>query len=292
MLIHRRTAHPALDAPSLRRAALSSDSAVLAVFALAMTFVWRLLQQNAVVRGLRRQNRRVAELEEMKSTYLRLASHELRTPIGVARGYVDLARSGELGAIPDPVRDALTQIQESLTDVDGILVEMVEMARMQEGRRLLQVETIDLREAIQEAVQRVTPLARGHQLTVDLPHEPVLIEGDQSRMRAAVRNLLENAIKYSPEGGEVRCSMRIERGHVSVTVSDEGIGITASQLKRLFRRFERAPQTGTRAIPGTGLGLHLAREIARAHDGELQVSSQPGRGSTFALVLPPAQPRA
>jgi signal transduction histidine kinase len=270
----------------VKRALLSTESAVLAVSALVMTFVWRLLQQNALVRRLQGQNRRVAELEGMKSTYLRLASHELRTPIGVARGYVDLARSGELGAVPDPVREALSQIQESLEDVDSILGEMVEMARMQEGRRLLHVETFDLRDPVREAVQRVVPLARGHKVTVDLPDDPILVEGDRGRIRVAVRNLLENAVKYSPGGGEVRCSIREEARQTSISVSDQGIGIQQSQLKRLFGRFERAAQTGPCQIPGTGLGLHLAREIARAHDGELRVSSEPGKGSTFVLVLP------
>jgi signal transduction histidine kinase len=90
----------------------------------------------------------------------------------------------------------------------------------------------------------------------------------------------------------VRCTICELGGRASVTVSDQGIGIPQSHLKRLFLRFERASQTDSTAIPGTGLGLHLAREIARAHDGELRVSSQPGQGTTFVLVLPQAERRA
>jgi signal transduction histidine kinase len=289
LTLNRKT----VPVPSLKRALLSPESGLLAVCALAFTFFWRLLQQNAVVHRLRHQNQRIAELEEIKSTYLRLASHELRTPIGVARGYVDLAQSGELGGLPDSVREALSHMEDSLRDVDATLAEMVEIARMQEGRRLLNVETLDLREPVREAVQRVVPLtAHHHQLVVNLPSSPVLIDGDRARVRVAVRNLLDNAVKYSPDGGEVRCSICEKGGNVSVTVSDQGIGIPQSQLKRLFQRFERASQSGSGSIPGTGLGLHLAREIARAHDGELQVHSQSGQGTTFVLVLPQAKPPA
>jgi signal transduction histidine kinase len=255
-----------------------TESGLLAACAIALTFLWRLVRQSRVVSGLRRQNQRVVELEEIKSTYLRLASHELRTPIGVARGYVDLAQSGELGVLPDRVSQAMSQMEASLRDVDAILAEMVEIARMQEGRRL-----------VNEASQRVQPLTSQHRLVVSQPGGPIWIAGDQARIRAAVRNLLENAVKYSPNGGEVRCAVSERSGMASVTVSDQGMGMGASQLQRLFRRFERAPEASSSSIPGTGLGLHLAREIARAHGGDLRVSSDPGVGTTFVLLLPAAR---
>jgi signal transduction histidine kinase len=132
--------------------------------------------------------------------------------------------------------------------------------------------------------------AEHHDLVVSLPPSPVLVKGDRSRVRVAVRNLLDNAVKYSPEGGEVRCSICQGAGVASITVADQGIGIPPSQIARLFQRFERASQPAAGGIPGTGLGLHLAREIARAHDGELRVTSEPGRGTTFVLVIPLASP--
>jgi signal transduction histidine kinase len=264
----------------------STEGGLLAMCLLAMTFSWRLVQQNSVVRSLRRQHQRVAELEEMKSTYLRLASHELRTPVGVARGYVDLAQSGELGILAQPAREALKQVSESLRDADAILTEMVEIARMQEGRRLLRVDMLDLRETVREAYQRIAPLTTRHHVLISQPESPLWIEGDRLRLRSAVRNLLENAIKYSPEGGEIRCALNETQGMASVTVSDRGLGIQPSQVEKLFRRFERASQAAPGGIPGTGLGLHLAREIARAHEGDLKVSSSPNAGTSFVLSLP------
>jgi two-component system, OmpR family, phosphate regulon sensor histidine kinase PhoR len=264
----------------------STEGGLLAMCLLAMTFSWRLVQHNSVVRRLRSQHQRLAELEEMKSTYLRLASHELRTPIGVALGYVDLAQSGELGTLPQPAREALEQVSASLRDADALLTEMVEIARMQEGRRLLKVDKLDLRETVREAYQRVAPLTTSHHVLVSQPESPLWIEGDRLRLRSAVRNLLENAIKYSPEGGEIRCSLNDAGGMASITVSDRGLGIPSSQVEKLFQRFERASQAAPGRIPGTGLGLHLAREIARAHGGDLTVSSHRDVGTTFVLSLP------
>src|SRR5918911_1106508 len=233
------------------RAVASTRGALLAAGVIGVTSVWRLLKQASVMRRLRRQNERVAELEQMKSMYLRLASHELRTPISVARGYVDLLESGELGTLPEPAQQALSQVGASLEEVDALVAEMVEIARMEEGRRLLRLETLDLREPVQEASQRVLPLvAPGHRLVMEEPDVPLWIRGDRVRIRSAARNLLENAIKYSPAGGEIRCAVSEEKGVVSIVVSD------------------------------------LVREIARAHGGDLRVSSNPGPGATFVLSLP------
>jgi signal transduction histidine kinase len=101
-----------------------------------------------------------------------------------------------------------------------------------------------------------------------------------------VTNLLHNAIKYSPRGGEVRVSCAVQDGTACVAVSDEGMGIAEADQARLFTRFGRIATEETRSIPGTGLGLYLARDLARRHDGGIGVSSQPGRGSTFTLTLP------
>jgi two-component system, sensor histidine kinase ChiS len=285
VLTRKTTRNHALYA-ELRRGLQSTEARLIGAWVLAGSSLWRLVRHARVLRRLQRQNRRLAELEEMKSAYLRLASHELRTPVGVARGYVDLVHSGELGTISHEAREALSQVSASLRDVDGMVNEMVEIARMQEGRRLLRVETLDLREPVGEAFQRVLPLVGGHDVVVDQPDSPLWVAGDRARLRSAIRNLLENAIKYSPLGGEVRCALSKRNGMAAVVVSDQGLGIEPSELEGLFGRFKRAPQVATGDIPGTGLGLHLAREIAIAHDGDLRVASRPGQGTTFVLSLP------
>jgi signal transduction histidine kinase len=200
---------------------------------------------------------------------------------------VDLLESGELGPLPEAAQRALLQVGSSLEEVDALVAEMVEIARMEEGRRLLRLETLDLREPVQEASQRVLPLAApGHHLVIEQPDAPLWVRGDRARIRSAARNLLENAIKYSPAGGEIRCAVSEEKGMASIVVSDQGLGIDPADVDSVFGRFQRAPEVESRAIPGLGLGLHLVREIARAHGGDLQVSSNRGPGTTFVLSLP------
>jgi signal transduction histidine kinase len=287
MAILARTTRKPPVLPLAARAVASTRGALLAAGVIGVTSVWRLLKQASVMRRLRRQNERVAELEQMKSMYLRLASHELRTPIGVARGYVDLLESGELGTLPEPAQQALSQVGASLEEVDALVAEMVEIARMEEGRRLLRLEILDLREPVQEASQRVLPLvAPGHRVVMEQPDVPLWVRGDRVRIRSAARNLLENAIKYSPAGGEIRCAVSEEKGVASIVVSDQGLGIDPADMDAVFGRFQRAPEAESRSIPGLGLGLHLVREIARAHGGDLRVSSNPGPGATFVLSLP------
>src|SRR5919199_1437782 len=198
-----------------------------------------------------------------------------------------LSQASAVRLLPDRAQQALAQVNSSLAEVDSLVAEMVEIARMQEGRRLLRVETLDLREPVKEAWQRVQPLTGPrHQVTLDQPDRPLWVGGDRVRLRSAARNLLENAIKYSPAGGQVRCVVSEKNGVASVLVSDEGIGIEPAHVDQLFGKFERGQHGESPAVPGLGLGLHLVREIARAHGGDLRVSSRPGEGSTFVLSLP------
>lgn len=287
-ILARPTSRKSTPVAIAAQALSSPPGRLLTVGVVTMMSVWRLVTQASVVRRLRRQNERIAELEHMKSMYLRLASHELRTPIAVARGYIDLLESGDLGRLSVRTRQALAQINGGLAEVDVLIAEMVEIARMQEGRRLLRVQRLDLREPVHEAWQRVKPLTTsGHHLVVHEPEAPVWVVGDPIRLRAAARNLLENAIKYSPNGGEIGCTVFQREEMASIVVSDEGVGIDSADLDRVFRKFERAWPGDPSAVQGLGLGLHLVREIARAHGGDLRIAStHPGAGSTFVLSLP------
>jgi signal transduction histidine kinase len=125
-----------------------------------------------------------------------------------------------------------------------------------------------------------------HQLEVELPGTPVVVRGDTERLRRIAVNLLDNAVKYSPDGGPVRCLVGVAEGKATLRVRDRGIGIPDEAMGRMFRRFGRIVTPRTRGIPGTGLGLYLCRELARAHGGDITVESHEGKGSTFTLSLP------
>jgi signal transduction histidine kinase len=238
-------------------------------------------------RRLREEHRRLTELEAWKSAFLRLAAHELRTPLALARGYVEMVSTDSLGAVPTPAREALSLVDAKLLEIDELVGHMTQVARLHGDQAQLNLEVLDVREVVRDALERSRPLADdGHRLVVDQPAQPVLAAADRLRLRIGLVNLLGNAIKYSPDGGEVRCSILSTGRWVHVTVTDQGLGIDPQLIDQLFQPFSRLAQAGDRRIPGLGLGLHVAREIARAHGGDLSVAANLERGSTFVLSLP------
>jgi signal transduction histidine kinase len=237
--------------------------------------------------ALRRQMEQSIQLEQLKTNFLKLASHELRAPLGVVRGYVSMLEDGTLGEVGADVAPILPVLRAKLEEMNQLIDEILETARLEDSALELRRARLDLREVVSDAVHALAPLAAArHHLTTSSAEQPVLVEGDRSRLTMIVTNLLHNAIKYSPRGGEVRVSCAVQDGTACVAVSDEGMGIAEADQARLFTRFGRIATEETRTIPGTGLGLYLARDLARRHDGGIGVRSQAGRGSTFTLTLP------
>ena len=235
---------------------------------------------------------RMAELEKVKSDFLKVASHELRGPLAILKGYVSMLSDGSL-TLDDPLTPKVfAVIQGKLQEVSDLVEQMLETARLEDSRLQLHLAREDLLEVLQEAVERVRPLAGAtHRIEVDPGPEPVAVEVDRGRLLTILTNLLENAIKYSPAGGPVDVGISLRQGIAEVTVSDRGLGIAAADLPRLFTRFGRIVTAHNSNILGTGLGLYLARELARMQGGEITVRSREGSGSDFTISLPLAGQR-
>jgi signal transduction histidine kinase len=235
---------------------------------------------------------RMAELEKVKSDFLKVASHELRGPLAILKGYVSMLSDGSL-TLEDPTTlNVFAVIQAKLHEVSALVEQMLETARLEDSRLQLSLERENLLEVLEEAVERVQPLAAGtHRIEVDGGPEPVTVEVDRGRLLTIMTNLMENAIKYSPAGGPVKVGIDVRDGMAEVTVSDRGLGIAAADLPRLFSRFGRIVTADNSNIPGTGLGLYLARELARMQGGEIRVRSREGAGSSFTISLPLAGER-
>ncbi|HZS14850.1 MAG TPA: HAMP domain-containing sensor histidine kinase [Candidatus Dormibacteraeota bacterium] len=236
---------------------------------------------------LRRRADQIAELETMKREFLLLASHELRSPLAVARGYAAMLRDGSLGEPPEAFGRALAIMDDKLGEIGALVEDMLETARLESGHLDLSASEVDLRDVVTTAVARLQPVVGDrHSLAVDLPGRPVVVRGDTERLRRIAVNLLDNAVKYSPDGGAVECVVGVHGRLAEMRVSDHGIGIAADAQPRMFQRFGRIVTPQTSSIPGTGLGLYLCRELARAHGGDITVESREGEGSTFTVTLP------
>jgi signal transduction histidine kinase len=237
--------------------------------------------------ALRREGERVAALEEAKTKLLRLASHELRGPLAVVRGYVSMLRDGTFTNQADQLQEVYAILEAKAGQMELLVTQMLEAARLEEGHLRVDLRPIDLREPVGQAFERARLVALPeHALSLLAPRRPVTVEADADRVTTIVANLLDNAVKYSPRGGPVRCTVRAERGRALVEVRDRGLGIAAADQPILFTRFGRIETPANRHINGTGLGLYLSRELAQLQGGTLTAVSEAGRGSTFSLTLP------
>jgi signal transduction histidine kinase len=228
---------------------------------------------------------RAGSLERTKAEFLRLASHELRGPLTVIRGYLSLILDGSVGAAEEATLKPLRLVQGKVGEMDAIITQMLEAARLEDTSLLLKRERFDLGDSIMEAIGRARESGR---LKFRRPDLELPIDADRERTLTILGNLLDNALKYSPEGGDVTITATVENDQAAVAVADRGIGIAKEDLGVLFTRFGRVVPAEHAAIAGTGLGLYLSRELARRFGGDVSVESELGKGSTFTLRLPTA----
>jgi signal transduction histidine kinase len=179
-------------------------------------------------------------------------------------------------------------VMERLEAMNRIVDQIIDTARLADHEAVpMRLQTVDLREAVEAAVSEATTgRAPQHTVSLELAAAPVLVHADQRRISIALSHLVDNAVKFSPQGGEVSVRCAVEGTQAVVEVRDHGLGIADADLPRIFTRFGRIVTPENSAIAGTGLGLYLARETVRRHGGDIAVESQPGEGSIFTITLP------
>ena len=217
------------------------------------------------------------------------ASHELRTPLTSIAGYAQMLEEWGLRD-PQTAREGVAVIRRESERMQGLVEELLALTRGDEGAPL-EIEHQDLA-AVAEEAARAARTAAAEKTAVEYrpPEQPVNAPFDRNRILQVASILLDNALKYTPEGGRVTVTVRETDGRAELEVSDTGVGIPEDQLPLIFERFYRADKA--RASSGAGLGLAIARQVAEAHGGEVEVESAPGEGSTFRLLLPKTLPPA
>ena len=240
-----------------------------------------------------RQTRLIGELrmlDERKDAFVATVTHELRTPLANILGYTEMLADGDGGELTPTQRRGVTAILRNAERLHGTVADLLLLDSS--GDRSAAAVPVDLAGQLGRVAADVTPAAQARGLTLTVHAEPVLVGGHPDRLECALRNLLDNALKFTSAGGSVTCRLTAPDGRARLEVTDTGIGIPAADLPRLFVPFHRAANAMDRAVQGSGLGLAIVRAIVTEHGGEVSARSVLGRGSTFTMMLPALSPAA
>jgi signal transduction histidine kinase len=233
--------------------------------------------------------KQLAELDKLKAEFVSVASHELKTPINVVQGYVQLLDEGVYGALSEEQRRVLQTLEGQVASLGRLVKQLLDISRFEAGGGKLELRRVPLGHFLDELERAFHVLALQREIRFlvrrgdNLPGE---VTWDLDRMNEVLGNLLSNAFKFTPRGGEVELSIDPIDGSVQIDVRDSGAGIPAEQLPHIFEKFFQADNQRSASAKGSGLGLAIAKGIVEAHGGTIQCESSSGVGTTFSIVLP------
>lgn len=237
---------------------------------------------NTVNGMLNRIEQKVREIQQFTAD----ASHELRTPLAALRGNAELALTQQRTA--NELRQTIEESVSLYERLQRIAEDLLLLARLDTGETIIWREAVRLDTALADVLDLYGPMGedKGISLVVDAA-DNLFVEGDGGRLRQVIGNLLDNAIKYTPHGGQIRVSLVRSNGHMKLEIADTGIGIPEEDLPKVFDRFYRAdPSRSTLSTPGSGLGLSISRSIVEAHGGTIEIQSSPQRGTRVRVLIP------
>jgi signal transduction histidine kinase len=240
-----------------------------------------------VTRQLAEKNEGLLGLDRMKDEFVALVSHELRSPLTSIIGYLDLMIDSEAEPLSESQESFLGAVYRNADRLNSLVNDLLFLAKIDSGKLDLELAEINLGVLLSQAAESARPSAEAKDIALKVEADSdLLVHGDGGRLAQVVDNLVSNAIKFTPEHGQVNLRGAVEDGAVAVAVSDTGIGIPSDEIPLLFTRFFRASTATDNAIPGTGLGLAISQAIAEAHGGTIDVRSILGKGTTFQLRVP------
>lgn len=250
--------------------------------------------QQILVRALRREREAVARLKQLdrtKDDFVSTVSHELRTPMSSIIGSAEMLTDGMLGELSAEQQRMVDVIARNGDRLLALADDLLMLASADNGTWQQQQQSVDLRTVARESIGAVATTLTDRRLALraELSDEPVVVDGDAVHLERAVTNLLTNAVKFTPDDGEVVLRVSAEDGRAHLAVRDTGIGIAPDELDAVFAKFFRSTVVQQRAIQGSGLGLSIVKTIVENHDGHVEVQSAPGQGTTFTIILPRAR---
>jgi PAS domain S-box-containing protein len=282
---------------TIRRPDGSSLPVLVNAVVLSVPPPWKLpssqqYQDERVVLVMHQDVTALKEAEALKDEFVGIAAHELRTPLAVLKGFADMllrqTRHGRGPALADWQQEALGEIEHATERLVSLTEDLLDVTRLQAGRLKLHRVPTDVGELAQRVATHLQQTTKQHHLQVQIPQHALVANVDPERTEQVLSNLIGNAIKYSPQGGDVLITLQADEvTHMAcISIKDSGIGIPLHQRAQIFGRFMRADNAQAWGIGGTGLGLYLCRELVEQHGGRIWFESEEGAGSTFWLTLP------
>ncbi|MCZ7538433.1 MAG: ATP-binding protein [Anaerolineae bacterium] len=226
------------------------------------------------------------EAERLKSTFISVVSHELKTPVALIKGYADALNRDDAEWDRATIQNGLTVIEEEADRLAELIQNLLEASKLQAESMKLTYDDVNLPALVRRSIERFQTQTTRHTLSASFPDDFPIIRGDSRRLHQVIDNLLSNAIKYSPKGGPITVTGDFNGTTVRVSVRDRGTGLPPDQLERVFERFYRVDNSLTQKAPGTGLGLYLANAVIKAHGGRIWAENNPDGGATFSFLLP------
>lgn len=239
-------------------------------------------------KGLESVNTRLEELDQMKSEFLSLATHQIRAPLTAVKGYASLILEGDYGEVSEGVRGAVKIIGQSCENLVVIVNEFLDISRIEQGRMKYTLTDFDFKATAEQILAELKPNIEAAGLTYEFHAEDgqYMVCADQGKLRQVVGNLIDNAIKYTPAGG-MKVSVTNEGATVRFIIKDTGIGISSEDIPKLFNKFIRTKDGNKQNVIGTGLGLYVAKQMLEAQGGKIWIESEGvGKGTTFVVELP------
>ncbi len=275
-------AAPTLEQQGLIKAKGGRDIDVAMVYAIVRSPEGKPINAVVNVRDLSR----FREVESLRETFLAMLGHELQTPLAIIKGYTSTLAREDGKWNEETLRRGLRVIEQESDRLANIMRKLLLASRITAGALDLKKEPVDMSYLAGKVVRRLQELTGIHTFEIDFASDFPSIPAEPALLEEVLTNLVENAVKYSPQGGKITISGRSSDGQVEITVADEGIGIPSSELKRLFTPFHRVDRGAAGKVQGVGLGLHICKAIVEAHGGKIEVASQFGKGSQFTFTLP------